>query len=53
MNLFQGSLEKADLTHADLRGSNMYGAEFLDAFIEGTLFADTNLKMTKLEKKKK
>jgi len=51
MNLFQGSLEKADLTNADLRGSNMYGAEFLDALIDGTLFTDTNLKMTKLEKK--
>lgn len=48
MNLFQGSLEKADLTDSDWSGSNMYGAEFLEATTDGTVRTGTNLKMTKL-----
>ena len=48
MNLFEATLEKAVLTKTDLRGSNIYGAEFLDAVIEGTRFEHANLKMTKL-----
>jgi uncharacterized protein YjbI with pentapeptide repeats len=49
MNLFQGSLEKADLTGADLSGSNMYGVEFLDAVIENIQTNGTNLRMSKLQ----
>ncbi|MCP4694850.1 MAG: hypothetical protein GY859_42875, partial [Desulfobacterales bacterium] len=48
MNLFQGSLEKADLTDADFRGANLYEVEFLDAVIDRTRFDFANLKMTKL-----
>ena len=48
MNLFEGSLEKTDLTGADLSSSNMYGVEFLDAVIDHTKMENTNLKMTKL-----
>jgi uncharacterized protein YjbI with pentapeptide repeats len=33
-----------------MRGSNLYGAEFLDAHLEHTLLEDANLKMTKLQK---
>ena len=47
MNLFLGSLEKANLTDADLSGSNMYGVEFLDARFHNTVGKGTNLKMTK------
>jgi uncharacterized protein YjbI with pentapeptide repeats len=50
MNLFEGTLEKADLAETDLRGSNLYGAEFLDACLDHTLLEKANLKMTKLEK---
>lgn len=51
MNLFEASLEKSDLTMTDLRASNIYGAEFLDAVTDGTIFEGANLKMTKLAKK--
>jgi uncharacterized protein YjbI with pentapeptide repeats len=51
MNLFQGSLEKADLTDTDFSGSNLYGVEFLDAIVIRTKFQMANLKMTKLAKK--
>jgi len=47
MNLFMGSLEKADITRADLRGSNLYGVEFLDSIANETVFEFSNLKMTK------
>ena len=48
LNLFQGSLEKADLSHADFAGANLYGAEFLDARQSRTNTRGANLKMTKL-----
>jgi uncharacterized protein YjbI with pentapeptide repeats len=51
MNLFEANLEKADLTLTDFRASNIYGAEFLDAVIDRTMFGNANLKMTKLSKK--
>lgn len=48
MNLFQGSLEKANLAKTNFRGSNLYGVEFLEAIVKETHFDLTNLKMTKL-----
>jgi len=51
VNLFQGSLEKADLTGTDLRGSNLYAAEFLEAHMEETLLEFADIKMTKLSRK--
>ena len=50
VNLFQGSLEKADLSDADLSGANLYEVEFLDALIEETVATGTNLRRTKLER---
>jgi uncharacterized protein YjbI with pentapeptide repeats len=48
MNLFQGSLEKTNLTRTNFRGSNLYGVEFLDAIFAETVVELSNLKMTKL-----
>jgi uncharacterized protein YjbI with pentapeptide repeats len=48
MNLFQATLERADLTDTDFRGSNLYGVEFLDAITDATLFGNANISMTKL-----
>ena len=48
MNLFEGSFEKAKLVQTDLRGSNLYGVEFLDADIQNSLFDSANLVATKL-----
>jgi uncharacterized protein YjbI with pentapeptide repeats len=50
MNLFNGSMEKADFVGADLRGSNMYGVEFLEANAGDNEYEGVNLKMTKLAK---
>lgn len=50
-NLFQCTFEKTDLGKTDFRGSNLYGAEFLDALFKETNVQDSNIKMTKLEKK--
>jgi len=48
VNLFNGIMAYADLTETDLSGANMYGVDFSDAVIEGTLTEGTNLKKTKL-----
>lgn len=48
MNLFQGSLEKAQLNQTNFKGASLYGVEFLDAQIQNTNFEFANLKMTKL-----
>jgi len=53
MNLFLGSMEKANLTRADLSGSNMYGVEFIDAVFQNTVGEGTNLKMTSQDPRKK
>jgi len=48
VNLFQGAMDKAKLINTDLRGSNLYEVEFLEAEIEKAIFRYANLKMTKL-----
>jgi uncharacterized protein YjbI with pentapeptide repeats len=49
MNLFKGSLEKANLTGAIFNGSNLYGVEFLEAHLEKTQLGGANVKATKLQ----
>jgi uncharacterized protein YjbI with pentapeptide repeats len=49
VNLMEGSLLKARLTNADLRDSNFYAVEFMNATVGGTDFSGANLDMTKLE----
>ena len=49
VNLMEGSLMKARLTSADLRNSNFYAVEFMNAITGGTDFAGANLDLTKLE----
>ncbi|MCK5453117.1 MAG: DUF2169 domain-containing protein [Calditrichia bacterium] len=51
LNLFEGNLEKADLTGADLSGANLYAVEFLETVLDNTILNRANLKMTKLENK--
>lgn len=48
INGFEGTFEKARLIRTDLRGSNLYGAEFLDAVIQQSLFEQANLAASKL-----
>lgn len=48
INLFEGTLEKAKLINTDLRGSNLYGVEFLDADIQQPLLESANLHASKL-----
>jgi uncharacterized protein YjbI with pentapeptide repeats len=48
VNLFLGSLEKADLTGANLREANLYEAEFYEAKTDKTVLDGANVKMTKL-----
>ena len=48
INLFEGTFEKAQLVHTDLRGSNLYGVEFLDADIRQCLFESAILAGSKL-----
>jgi uncharacterized protein YjbI with pentapeptide repeats len=50
INLFEGSLEKSDLTEADLRKASLYGAETQDAVFEAARREGVNVAMTKLEK---
>ena len=47
-NLFEGLFEAADLSHADLRGANLFGAEFWKAETSSTRLDQAILTRTKL-----
>jgi len=48
LDLFEGSLEKADLERADFSGANLYGVEFLDASHAAARLDGANVRRTKL-----
>jgi uncharacterized protein YjbI with pentapeptide repeats len=48
VNLFRGTLERADLAGAKFLDCNLYEVEFFETLLSSTRFEDTNLKGTKL-----